>query len=317
MGLTRNERSNAVLLLRAVQLKRQPALEAHRSKGLNRLSVPASLGPPNFREPNSQPMTTINSLKEFGDAVEALIALPSEVRWYRGIGDDTHTLLPTLFRHPSITALKPLDLEQQLIIRFRQRSIPYLSQRIEDDWELLFLMQHHGVPTRLLDWTENPYIALYFAITSCKQNAVTGAFPDCCVWTMDPIAWNRIAMDHISYTDGVLVTTDDRINGHKPGIKDKLHSKKPVAMYGSYNSPRIVAQRGAFTVFGSDIVSMEIVKGNTPTITDDVLTKLTIPGGRVQQLAKSLTAIGYTDSVVFPDLDGLAREIKRGYGFGA
>jgi hypothetical protein len=122
-------------------------------------------------------------------------------------------------------------------------------------------------------------------------------------------------MNHISYTDGVLVTTDDRINAHKPGIEEKLHSKKPVAMYGSYNSPRIVAQRGAFTVFGSDISPMEEVKTHTPGITDDVLAKLTIPGDKVQQLAKSLAAIGYTDSVVFPDLDGLAREIKRGYGF--
>jgi len=135
------------------------------------------------------------------------------------------------------------------------------------------------------------------------------------VWSLDPIAWNRTVLDHISYTDGVLVTTDDRINGHKPGIKDTLHSKKPVAMYGSYNSPRIVAQRGAFTVFGSDIIPMETVKTNTPAITDQVLDKITVPGDRVPQLAKSLTAIGYTDSVVFPDLDGLAREIKRGYGF--
>lgn len=260
-------------------------------------------------------MATINTLKEFGDAVEEFIALPSEVRWYRGTGNSAYALSPSLFRHPSIATLKPLELEQQLLVRFRQRSIPYLTQRIEDDWELLFLMQHHGVPTRLLDWTENPYIALYFAITSCRKDPVTNLYPDCCVWSLDPIAWNRTVLDHISYTDGVLVTTDDRINGHKPGIKDTLHSKKPVAMYGSYNSPRIVAQRGAFTVFGSDIIPMETVKTNTPAITDQVLDKITVPGDRVAQLAKSLTAIGYTDSVVFPDLDGLAREIKRGYGF--
>lgn len=260
-------------------------------------------------------MTTINNLKEFGEAIEEFLALPSEVRWYRGIGDQKYQLAPSLFRHPDIGALKPLELEQKLIVRFRQRSIPYLSQRIDDDWELLFLMQHHGVPTRLLDWSENPYIALYFALTTCRKDPATSTYPDCCVWSLDPIEWNRTVMDHISYTDGVLVTTDDRINGHKPGIKDTLHSKKPVAMYGSYNSPRIVAQRGAFTVFGSDILPMESVKTNTPKITDNILSKITIPGGKVHEMAKSLAAIGYTDSVVFPDLDGLAREIKRGFGF--
>ena len=260
-------------------------------------------------------MTVVNNLKEFGEVIEKFIDLPSEVRWYRGIGDKKYKLTPSLFRHPEIATSKPLELEQKLIVRFRQRSIPYLSQRIDDDWELLFLMQHHGVPTRLLDWTENPYIALYFALTACKKDPKTESYPDCCVWSLDPIEWNRTVMDHISYTDGVLVSTDDRINGHRPGIKDTLHSKKPVAMYGSYNSPRIVAQRGAFTVFGSDILPMESVKDQLPNISDDILSKIIIPGDKVQHMSKSLTAIGYTDSVVFPDLDGLAREIKRGFGF--
>ena len=86
-------------------------------------------------------------------------------------------------------------------------------------------------------------------------------------------------------------------------------------MYGSYNSPRIVAQRGTFMVFGSDLHPMETVKVNTPTITDVVLSKLTIPGDKVAAVLRALTSIGYTDSVIFPDLDGLAREIKRGFGF--
>lgn len=261
-------------------------------------------------------MTVVTSLKEFGDAVELLLALPCESRWYRGIGSSAYTLMPSLFRHPEIATIKPLDLEQQLLVRFRQRSIPYLAHRLEDDWELLFLMQHHGVPTRLLDWTENPYIALYFALVSCKKDPATGLYPDCCVWSLDPVAWNRAVLDHISFQDGVLVPSDERINGHKPGVKESLLSKKPVAMYGSYNSPRIVAQRGAFTIFGSNVSPMEDVKAAAPTtITDAVLARLTIPGANVPAITKALTAIGYTDSVIFPDLDGLAREMKRGYGF--
>jgi len=259
--------------------------------------------------------TVINTLKEFGDAVETLLALPSDTRWYRGVGNAAYELRPSLFRHPAIGTKKPLDLEQLLLIRFKQRSIPYLSQRIDDDWELLFLMQHHGVPTRLLDWTENPYIALYFALTSCTKDPKTDLFPDCRIWSLDPVAWNRSVLDHISYTDGVLVASDERLNAHKPGVKENVFSKKPVAMYGSYNSPRIVAQRGTFMVFGSDLHPMETVKINTPTITDNVLSKLVIPGDKVTAVIKSLTSIGYTDSVIFPDLDGLAREIKRGFGF--
>ena len=258
------------------------------------------------------PLTTLN---EFGDEIGKLLDLNSESRWYRGIGNVTYELRPSLFRHPNIAALKPLELERLLIVRFRQRSIPFLSHRIDDDWELLFLMQHHGVPTRLLDWTENPYVALYFALISCHKDPATGIYPDCCVWSLDPIAWNRAVLDDITFTGGVLVATDDQIAGHTPGIKDTLFRKRPVTMYGSYNSPRIVAQRGTFTVFGSDIIPMETVKTNTPAIDDKVLSKLVIPGTNVAAVLKSLTSIGYTDSVLFPDLDGLAREMKRGFGF--
>lgn len=268
------------------------------------------------RRRNRSHMTmTVETLNQFGEAVEKFLALPSETRWYRGIGDVSYELRPSLFRHPSIATMKPLELEQKLLVRFQQRSLPYLNQRIDDRWELLFLMQHHGVPTRLLDWTENPYVALYFALTSCNKDPKADAYPDCCVWSLDPIAWNRAVLDHISYSDGVLVTSDERLDGHKPGVKENVFSKKPVAIYGSYNSPRIVAQRGTFMVFGSDVSPMESVKDGTAAINDEVLSKLVIPGGKVHDFLRNLTSIGYTDSVIFPDLDGLAREIKRGFGF--
>lgn len=258
---------------------------------------------------------SVTTLPEFGQEVDRFMALPSDTRWFRGVGNLLHELKPSLFRHPSIATLKPLDLERSLLTRFRQRSIPFLTQRIDDDWELLFLMQHHGVPTRLLDWTENPYVALYFALTSCRTDPITGLYPDCCVWSLDPIAWNRAVLDDITFSGGVLVTSDRQLDSHKPGINETLFRRRPVAMYGSYNSPRIVAQRGAFTVFGSDIAPMESVKTGVPAINDDVLSALTIPGGYVASMLKALSAIGYTDSVLFPDLDGLAREIKRSFGF--
>jgi hypothetical protein len=257
----------------------------------------------------------VATLPEFGNEVDRLMTLPSETRWFRGIGNHAYDLKPTLFRHPGIAALKPLELERTLLTRFRQRSIPFLPHRIEEDWELLFLMQHHGVPTRLLDWTENPYVALYFALVSCRRDTATGAYPDCCVWSLDPVAWNRAVLDDITFAGGVLVTSDRQLDSHKPGINESLFRRRPVAMYGSYNSPRIVAQRGTFTVFGSDVAPMEAVQATVPAITDNVLSKLTIPGSSVASMLKALSSIGYTDSVLFPDLDGLAREIKRSFGF--
>jgi len=83
--------------------------------------------------------------------------------------------VPSLYRHTSITEPQALmELEEKILQRFRERSIPYQPTRVEEEWDMLFLMQHFGVPTRLLDWTENPYIGLFFALTGAKVDHATG-----------------------------------------------------------------------------------------------------------------------------------------------
>ncbi len=56
-------------------------------------------------------------------------------------------------------------------------------------WEWYFLMQHYGAPTRLLDWTGNPLVALYFAIV---DQEVHGKNRDAAVWVFDPWEWNKL-----------------------------------------------------------------------------------------------------------------------------
>jgi len=58
----------------------------------------------------------------------------------------------------------------------------------KDEWDWIFLMQHYRAPTRLLDWSESPLVALYFALVDKLQEDSDGA-----LWCMDPIALNRIA----------------------------------------------------------------------------------------------------------------------------
>lgn len=89
---------------------------------------------------------------------------------------------------------------------------------------------------------------------------------------------------------------------------------QPVALYGAHNSARIVAQQGVFTIFGRDAKPMEEVFSaeNFPA---NCLTKLVLSESVISPLRKSLLNQGITESVVFPDLEGLAREIKRIFGF--
>jgi hypothetical protein len=89
---------------------------------------------------------------------------------------------------------------------------------------------------------------------------------------------------------------------------------EPVALYGSHNSARIVAQRGVFTIFGQNNKPMEISydKENYPK---DCLIKVTLLRSKLNDIRNSLLNYGVTESVVFPDLQGLASEIRRTFGF--
>jgi hypothetical protein len=94
------------------------------------------------------------------DAVETFQS-ESTVSWYRGCHDKGHKLEPTLYRHKTKKKIQEIaDLETDVTTRFVQRSLPFLQRTLTNDWDKLFLMQHYGVPTRLLDWSENPFVAI-------------------------------------------------------------------------------------------------------------------------------------------------------------
>jgi hypothetical protein len=180
----------------------------------------------------------------------------------------------------------------------------------DDNWERLFFMQHFEIPTRLLDWSENPFVALYFALTSTPENA--GA--DAVIWMLDPVSWNRKSLDHITYTGGVLTVEDSLLDTFKPSASVADMNTDPVAIYGFHNSARIVAQRGVFTISGKDTSLMEDIYKNRDYPLDSLL-KVRVPNADKIKLLKSLFEVGFTHSVVYPDLAGLAKEMKHSFGF--
>ena len=260
---------------------------------------------------------TVKTLREFTDLVESVMNQGNATPWYRGCGRSSYTLMPTLYRRPAETDPSALfRLEASIICRFKQRCVPYLPRSLTSDWEALFLMQHFGVPTRLLDWTESPFIALYFAITS-SPSAMGQDGPlfsaDAAVWILDPVAWNRHVLQHLSYAEGVLSVGDPPLTGYAPGPEGPTH-KEAVALFGTHNSPRIVAQRGVFTIFGHNTRPMEEVY-ESEGLPDGALVKVNLPTQSLADLNQSISAVGITDSVVWPELDGLAKEIRRQFGY--
>src|SRR6267378_6114955 len=100
---------------------------------------------------------------------ELLVALkqqtkPKQVVWFRGHARSKWKLIPSLARK-----IAHLKAEGALIKRFMQNAVPHLDTPLRDEWEWMFLMQHHRASTRLLDWSESPLTALYFAVYEKKH----------------------------------------------------------------------------------------------------------------------------------------------------
>jgi hypothetical protein len=204
-----------------------------------------------------------------------------------------------------------IDLERLITNRFMQRSLPFLNRSLTDEWDKLFLMQHYGVPTRLLDWSENPFVSIYFALLDENKTMKRQAT----LWMCNPAEWNRAALSHVGFKGGILDPSETPVRSYSPGVDAGQMPNFPIMIYGSYNSPRIVAQRGGFALFGQGMKSMESVYESGP-FPSGILKRVVIPRESVAEIRKSLFRKGFTESVVFPDLEGLAKELRRHFGFG-
>ncbi len=259
------------------------------------------------------------TFQEFVEIIEQRQNAAGHPLWYRGVSRLSYALEPSLYRPSHIkSAAHVTAMEKTLITQFGQRSLPYLSspQSVEKEWDMTFFMQHYRVPTRLLDWTENPFIALYFAVMNANLNLSTQRYDQAAVvWVLDPIEWNKYALRRISHSGYILTPNDTELSAYKPTTVAQDQDQKPLAIYGAHNSPRIVAQKGAFTVFGSELKDME------KTFIDDgfpggCLARVVLNPSVINSLKTSILSFGITESTVFPDLDGLAAELRRINNFG-
>lgn len=257
-----------------------------------------------------------HTAKSFSEAMSIVEEFQGQhtTAWYRGVGDTTHTLTPSLLRHPKKRTPEDLHkLERDLAASFAQRSRPFVAQTFSDEWETMFYMQHYGIPTRLLDWSESPFVALYFALSSCKRekNKVKS---DVAVWMLDPFAWNKSALADISFTGGILDPKKEQVKSYSPNSELDERKNLPIMIHGTHNSARIVAQRGMFALFGKSMQSME----NSflePNFAPATLQKIVIPKGSVDEISTSLFRKGVSDSTVYPDVFGLSLELRRSFGF--
>jgi hypothetical protein len=230
--------------------------------------------------------------------------------WFRGTPCAELSLLPKIMRD-SKSSEEVFEREARLLTRFRQRSMAYWPAGYpQNDWEHLFAMQHYGLPTRLLDWSENAFVAGYFALE--KESTHDWHAEDCvpAIWCIDPVGWNRSTPVLSDYGDEVyvLTTVDDEVDAYRPET-NKKRPATPVAVFGAHNSNRIVAQRGTFMVWGKDTKPLEELDLGEPT-----LWRVRLTGGRAA-LHADLQGLGFSETMVFPELQSLAIELSRVEGW--
>lgn len=237
--------------------------------------------------------------------------------WYRGHYSAGWELKPSLAR--SVTSSEEMfEKEQRLLTRFRQRSLPFWPQGYpQDEWEHLFAMQHYGAPTRLLDWSENLFVGLYFSCTPGPYSRHTEAdeSAEAVLWVLDPVGWNR-NLGHLRDNAEVvsILTTSDEDELRPYSVSGRADFPRrynaPVAMYGTHNSSRIVAQRGGFTISGKSLDAMDTFASE---VGGEHLWRISLQYSKADMRA-DLAALGFAESMVFPDLVGLSREIAESEG---
>ena len=196
-------------------------------------------------------------------------------------------------------------LERQLLRAFRKYAAQDAVPR-DTDWDWLALGQHHGLPTRLLDWTYSPYVALHFATRD-----VTTHEADAVVWCIDYVrAHERLPRDLRAALEreGANVFTTELLAEAAPRV-DALEDELVLFVEPPSFDARIVNQYALFSVVSPAGLSLEEWVEGHP----DLVRKVVVPAELRPEVRDKLDQANVTERVLFPGLDGISAWLTRYY----
>lgn len=231
------------------------------------------------------------SIQNVDELLSVLKSIRPAERWFRGHRDASWQCTPSVFRDPTYR-----DKEVELLARFRQQAALEGARHYLDDWGWLTFAQHHGVPTRLLDWSENPLVGLFFAV----EKSDNGASGDGALLILDPAHLNageQEASDRIP----LLIDSDSEMKSYYPGITP--YGLQTRAVLAPMSFDRIRYQTGMFTIstYKRDEESLD---------SSEALQRYRIPFAAKSEIRNELDCLGVNEASVYRDLDRIARRIK-------
>lgn len=264
---------------------------------------------------------TISSVSEFLEFVKSRpinTGLFQYNLWYRAESFKfEHTMLiPNTYREyikipdQSVSYHSFETKEKNLIAVFENEAFEYLNKNnlLNNPMSRYYLMQHYGMETRLLDWTDNALISLFFAVENDNSQF------DSIIWVLDAFSLNRYTLKEINpyFNRNSFVITGFEHNKTITDYfdPDKLNdemSKFPIAVKPPYLDQRMKNQNACFTLFGK---APDGLKSHPNK--ENLLTSVRIPKDLLANIKRELYLIGISYDTIYPGLDGISKKIMYG-----
>ncbi len=249
--------------------------------------------------------TELNERLYEGSWQEALGRFRSNLA-FRGMANASFDLRTSLMRLGGAYE----QLESHLLRNFRKYA--HADAVAHDSvWNWLALAQHHGLPTRLLDWTYSPFVALHVATEDPGKYDVDGV-----VWTVDFVQTNRylpVKLKKVLRDEGSNVFTEEMLAGIARTLPafDRLARSAFVVFFEPPSlDQRIVNQYALFSLMSSPRLLLDDWLRDHPQL----FRRIIIPASLKWEVRDKLDQANITERVLFPGLDGLSRWLKRHYG---
>lgn len=201
----------------------------------------------------------------------------------RGVTTASHLLLPKLGRSEHLTDGEAVRIhEANLLIEFRRLCAPVLDSTPTTEWEWMFLAQHYGVPTRLLDWTTNPLVALFFA--SERNDGDDGA---------------------VYFVSHLLTDQYDQYCPYSAAQRESSpfalqpSEGKVIFLRPRYTDARYLNQSSIFSCPANPVDPLHI----------DQMQKIILRGAWKPEIRRRLRMLGIGASFIYPGLDGIGKEV--------